>query len=181
MNILITGVPGTGKSTLAERLAKELGYNYIDLNDVVKEKKLWKRKEKGVLVADVHALEREVKRRMRWKSTVVDGHLGCDMKLPVDVVVVLRTPPKILEKRLRARRYSKKKKLTNLLCEALDYCTIRALENYDDVREIVTDISVEKALKKLHRILGKDRAFRAGKISWGQELEKLAERAAVVS
>jgi len=181
MNILITGVPGTGKSALARALARKLGYVYIDLNSVVREKRLWKGKEEGALVADVKALEREVRRRMRWRSCVVEGHLGCEMRLPVDIVVVLRTPPRILERRLRARRYSRKKRLTNLLCEALDYCTIRALENYDDVREIVTDTGLNDAMGKVERILRKKRAFRAGNISWGQELEKLAGRAAALS
>ena len=181
MNILITGVPGTGKTTLSKRLAKNLGYEHIDLNEIVKVERLWKRKEEGVLVVDMAKLEEIVKRRMGWKNCIVDGHLGCDMKLPVDIVIVVRTSPAILKKRLASRRYSGRKVTTNLLCEALDYCTLKAEENYKDVREIVTHKTVNASLKDIEEILRNENAFKAGKVNWRQELEKLAERSAEIS
>ncbi len=181
MNILITGVPGTGKSTIARRLAKKLKYHYIDLNKIVKEEQLWEYEEDGALVVDVDALEGAVKERMGWKNCVIDGHLGCDMKLPVDLVIILRASPEVLKRRLSKRKYSDRKITSNILCEALDYCTIKAEENYDDVREITTNKSISKIMGDIEEILKDELAFKAGKISWKQELEKLAQRAAELS
>lgn len=39
-NILITGTPGTGKSTLSELVLESTGLNYINVNEIVKEKGL---------------------------------------------------------------------------------------------------------------------------------------------
>lgn len=40
-NILITGTPGTGKTTLATRLAENINYEYIDIGSIVKQNKLY--------------------------------------------------------------------------------------------------------------------------------------------
>ena len=44
--IALTGTPGTGKSSIAKKLAKKLGYELIDLNDVIKKKKLYEKYDK---------------------------------------------------------------------------------------------------------------------------------------
>ncbi|VVC03620.1 Putative adenylate kinase [Candidatus Burarchaeum australiense] len=181
MNLLLTGVPGTGKSVLAKRLAKRLGCKLIDINAIVKEKKLWSGKdENGSLIVKLKELERELAGSIRKAGAdcIVEGHLGCEMKLPVDVAVVLRTNPKMLEKRLRTRKYPQKKLIENLLAEALDYCTLKAEENYKDVREIVTSGGETKALRELEAIAKGGRGFKTGKVRWHKELEALAGRAA---
>lgn len=40
-NVLITGTPGTGKSTLATRLAQNLNFEHIDISNAVKQNKLY--------------------------------------------------------------------------------------------------------------------------------------------
>lgn len=40
VNILITGTPGTGKSTLAAAVARRTNLNYINVGDLVKQKEL---------------------------------------------------------------------------------------------------------------------------------------------
>jgi adenylate kinase len=184
MNLLLTGVPGTGKSVLARALAKKLKCELIDINAIVKEKKLWSGKdEHGSLIVKLKELEREIAKRVRNAKNccVVEGHLGCEMKLPVDVVIVLRTPPSLLERRLRSRKYPAKKLMENLLAEALDYCTLKAEENYKDVREIVTRGSMASPLRELEKIAKGSPAFKAGKVRWHKEMERLAERAAKLS
>ena len=39
-NILITGTPGTGKTSLSENLANETGMKHIDVSSLIKEKSL---------------------------------------------------------------------------------------------------------------------------------------------
>ncbi len=41
-NILVTGTPGTGKTTLATLLNEALNFNYINIGKLVSEQKLYK-------------------------------------------------------------------------------------------------------------------------------------------
>ena len=34
--IIVTGTPGTGKTTIAKKLAKKLNFHYLDVNNVIK-------------------------------------------------------------------------------------------------------------------------------------------------
>lgn len=40
-NILITGIPGCGKTTLGTELARVSGLNFISVNDIAKERDLY--------------------------------------------------------------------------------------------------------------------------------------------
>ena len=128
MRIVITGVPGTGKTTTARALARRLGYPVITVRDVTKEK---------------YVDTRRLRLKTIWKmgeteDVIIEGHLFCEVKLPVDLVIVLRTHPEELKRRLEARGYPEKKIRENLLAEFLDYCTVKAEEKYGDVWQVDT-------------------------------------------
>ncbi len=172
MIIAITGVPGTGKSTLAKLLSKKLGWGLLPANGLVKEKGLWTRKEKGVLVADMGKLARALAVSLRGKrNLILEGHLLCEMKLRVDALVVLRTSPKILRRRLGKRHYPQEKIDENVLAEALDYCTLKAEANYKKIYEIDTTGSIAKSLSRLEKI-ARGKKTEPAKIDWSQELEE---------
>ena len=121
MRIVITGTPGSGKSTIAKRLSKKLGAPVIDIKKVVQAKKILG-KNKEVSIPKLRSALSFLKNK---KNFIVEGHLACEVKIPSDFVFVLRCNPKTLQKRLSKRKYSKKKLAENLLAEMLDYCTQR--------------------------------------------------------
>ena len=43
--VIVTGTPGTGKTTLAKKLAKELNYKYVDVNKIIKKEGLCAHKD----------------------------------------------------------------------------------------------------------------------------------------
>ncbi len=127
MRIVITGSPGTGKSTIARMLSERLGIQLIDIKKIVNEKGLCEGPECEV---DVLELAREMEFLEDEDDFIVEGHLACEMELPAEFVIVLRTNPEVLKQRLSERNYAEKKLSENLMAEMLDYCTQRAAAMY---------------------------------------------------
>jgi len=178
MRIVLTGVPGTGKTTIAKKLAAQLGLELVDINQVVTEKKLWRNKDKfGTRIVDLRKLGASLKGLSKKNNWVVEGHLACEFKLPADLVIVLRTKPSKLEKRLAKRGYAKEKLEENLMAEMLDYCTIKSLENYPEkkVFEIETSGTQKKTISEIISITKKQKKsmkLRAGWVDWSEQLLK---------
>jgi adenylate kinase len=132
--LLITGVPGTGKSTVAALLAKKSGAALVDINKTVNVLKLYSEIDEtdGAKVVRLKELEDELAAAIKSekRSVIVEGHLGCEIKLPVQKVIVLRCEPKILRQRLASRNYPAEKLAGNAMSEALDYCTVLSEKNY---------------------------------------------------
>ena len=126
MRIILTGSPGTGKSVIAKKLSQMLELELVDLKKIVRQKKLLGKDNE----VDVKKLAKELSFLRKKKDYLVEGHLACEMKLPADWIVVLRSNPAVLRKRLGKRRYGKKKLDENLLAEMLDYCTQRVRKVY---------------------------------------------------
>jgi adenylate kinase len=127
MRIVITGSPGTGKTRIAKALAKAMGLELIDIKRIVEQAGLDKGPEHEV---DIKALSEALSFLKGKDDYVVEGHLACELRLPADHIIVLRTNPAVLRKRLAKRRYPKEKLEGNLMAEMLDYCTQRAEKEY---------------------------------------------------
>lgn len=132
--VLITGVPGTGKTTLAAALCRKSGAVLIEINELAELLGLYSHTDEsdGAKVVRLPELSRELSAAIKSerKSVVVEGHLGCEMKLPIQKVLVLRCDPKELRARLSSRNYSSEKLSQNALSEALDYCTVQSEKSY---------------------------------------------------
>src|SRR3989338_4836918 len=51
--IIVTGTPGTGKTAVAKRIAKEKGYKYVDVKKIIEENKLKEKYDKKRQTYDV--------------------------------------------------------------------------------------------------------------------------------
>ncbi|KUO40709.1 MAG: hypothetical protein AVW05_03345 [Hadesarchaea archaeon DG-33] len=131
MVIAVSGTPGTGKSIFARALAKKLGAKVIDLNALIEKKKIYRLDVDGTKIVNLPKMREEFVRAVRASRgpAVVEGLLAHLLpKRYLTHVVVLRTRPRILERRLRARKYSKTKTRENVEAEALDIILWEAVQ-----------------------------------------------------
>lgn len=135
-SILITGVPGTGKTTVAKLLTEKTIAALIDINKLVSALKLYSSIDEADNAKIVRLkelqdeLSQAIKAELKARDVIVEGHLGCEMDLPVSKVIVLRCEPKVLRSRMAGRNYSQEKISQNALSEALDYCTVLSEKNF---------------------------------------------------
>jgi adenylate kinase len=173
--IIVTGTPGTGKTTVSKRLAREIGACYIPLTRHVSSHRLYRAVDnrRASKVIDMKRTRTELKRLLSTgsKPVVIDSHIP-DVIAPkriVKRVIVLRCHPKILKARLRAKRWRRSKVQENLLAEILDSCLLEAVEYYGwkPVYEIDTSQkSVEQCVTFARAIL-RDRSHKRGrKTDW---------------
>lgn len=128
MRIIITGTPGTGKSTVAKIISGRTCWKVISDKEIAKRE-----------VVDLKSFRLAAFNKLRrLRDAILEGHLFCEVRLPVDRVFVLRTRPDVLLQRLKKRGYDQKKIWKNVEVEALDYCLVRAEEKYGRVDQIDT-------------------------------------------
>ena len=142
MVIIVTGCPATGKTTIAKKISKEKNLKYMDVNNLIKENRLYSyydKKDKSYVV-DVRKLNRFLVNLIRKdKNIVLDSHLIHYLPAKyVDECIVTKCNLKELKKRLEKRKYHKEKIRKNLDCEIFDVCRIEALENKHKVRVVDT-------------------------------------------
>ncbi len=158
--IVITGTPGTGKSTLAALLCKTFHYTRIDVNNVIKQYHLsegYDRRRKTKII-DTKKLNTVLQQIIQNSSTplVIDSHLAHDLpKRYVDVCVVTTTDLGTLKKRLQKRRYSTKKITENLQAEIFHVCLEEAQKRGHKIMAVNT--SNKQDLKKLFSFINHDR------------------------
>ncbi len=151
MRIVITGVPGTGKSEVAELVAALLRLKKTALAELI-DKRRAAEIEDGEKVVDIKKLQKIVEDYFIGKNNyVVEGHLACEVVIPADYVFVLRTHPDVLRKRLEKRNYGKGKIDENIEAELLDYCVQRVEQVYSwrPVEIDTTKTTPQKAAEKI--------------------------------
>jgi adenylate kinase len=174
MKILITGTPGTGKSSVAVEIGRKKRWPPLILKELAERKGCISGEEAGEKIVDAEKLGKEARKELRGrKNAVVEGHLGCEFSLPVEYVFVLRTHPKELRKRMRSRGYPPRKIEENLMAEMLDYCTQLSEKNYRaPVLEL--DTTRRNAKETAARIISymEGKVKKLDEVDWSGELRK---------
>lgn len=178
--ISISGTPGTGKTIIAEKLTNLLDANLIQINEVIKEMPCKTDKKRNTKIVDIKILQKAVNKQIKKEKTnIIDGHLSHFLKS--DFIIVLRTDPKILEKRLKNKNWRKEKILENVQSEILDEITIETTEKHkiNKIIEIDTSRRMPKDIAKvIFRILNNQiskKRYAVGKISWLKKYYKMLE------
>ncbi len=144
--IIVTGTPGTGKTTIAKRLAKKERAVYINVNQLIKLHKLDKHFSKrwGSYLVDVDKLNKVLIRlikefQKRKQSIIIDSHLAHYLPSKyVDWGIVTKCSLKKLQHRLKKRRYNARKIRENMDAEIFDVCLLEAVLNKHKVKVVIT-------------------------------------------
>jgi adenylate kinase len=141
-NVLITGTPGTGKTTLAKEIAQATGLKHIGISELAKENNFFLEYDHEL---DSHELDEdkvidEIDDIMKEGGNIVDYH-GCDFfpERWFDIVFVLRTDNTLLYERLEKRNYSSHKIQENVQCEIFQTILDEAKDSYR--HEIVFELN----------------------------------------
>lgn len=152
--IAVSGTPGTGKTTLAKRIASACKYTYVDVNRVITKHRLSEgydptRKTK---IVDVKKLNRVLIQMIKESKTplVIDSHLSHNLPPKhVDLVVITKASIRALRRRLPKRGYSKSKIQENIDAEIFDVCRNEAEELGHKI--VTVDTSKPYSLRSLTR------------------------------
>ncbi|MHC1571832.1 MAG: adenylate kinase family protein [Methanosarcinales archaeon] len=185
MKIALTGTPGTGKSTVAALLRDTA--RIIDLNRSIKERKLYTGVDRfrNSLIADLTKIQSYINSittniELLDGLIIIEGHLS-HMLRGIDAVIVLRCHPRVLEKRLEDRGYTRSKIDENTQAEALDIILCEAIdEALDRVYEVETTKRTPEetadAVKEIIKcLIDGERVppeYLPGRIDWIEEAEK---------
>ena len=178
--IIVTGTPGTGKTALSKELAKAIEARYINLTQFVSKRGLYREidRERGSKIIDLTRTRAALTRELRTisGSVIVDTHNpeGILPRQIVRRVFVLRCHPKILEARLRRKRWKSSKIRENVLAEIVDSCLIAAMKQYGSRRVIQLDTSrrsVRQSVGMVRRSIPGKPSKRIN-VNWLARLEK---------
>ena len=173
--ILITGIPGVGKSTISSLLKDKLGATHIDISQLVKKNRLYEKidEKRQSIILD----EKKLRRKMldivenNPNTLIIDGHSGFYALNPDEIthVFVLRRAPWELVNVLSMRGWPFLKIKENIEAEIIDVSLAEALEIYDTSKicEINTTgkspiTIVEMILEVLHH----NKICNYGNIDW---------------
>jgi len=159
--LALSGTPGTGKSTLAKILAKELGYFRLDLHAHYQEiaehydskKKCYDIDQKKFLAL----VQRTIKERAKYPGIIIDTHIShlLPRKLVTLCLILTCSNLKELQRRLKQRKYSAAKIRENLDAEIFQVCLLEAKD--DKQRILVVDtakkINYKQLVQKIHNLL----------------------------
>ncbi len=171
--IIVTGTPGTGKTSVSRLLAEKLGCIHLDVSRYVIENRMYVSydEERQSYVIDEDRVREAIKKLVETsKCIIIDIHYPelLDFLQP-DIVIILRTAPEILERRLKPRNWPENKVKENIMAEILGVPTANALSivGSDKIYEIdTTDREPEEVVRIVLEDILEGKAKPGPKIDW---------------
>jgi adenylate kinase len=173
--LIVTGVPGVGKTTVARLLAGRIGGVYFNLSDVAENEGLITEFDevRGTSIVDLEGMKARLTQIIEGGSgaQIFDGHYAPDV-VPQEAVTfafVLRRAPWRLKEELAARGYPEEKVMENVEAELLDVCLVEAIESLGEERvcEVDTTASTpEEVVEELMAVVRGLRPCRRRIVDW---------------
>jgi adenylate kinase len=164
VRVALTGTPGTGKTTVADRLETDL--EVVHLNELLESEELYDEvdEQRESKVVDFEGIQEYLAGR---DGILVESHLA--HLVEADRVVVLRCHPEEVVERLRERGESEESAEENAESEALDVILAEAVERFgrENVYEVdTTDRDPEAVTKEVGAAIAGERDPSAGEVSF---------------
>lgn len=178
--IVVTGTPGSGKTTVSRLMAKSLNGFHIDCGRLALREGLIRRYDPatGSYVVDSQGLSRRLHKILRYvqKDVILEGHVIPSIPGFVPSrIFVLRCHPDLLIARLKRRGYSRRKIAENIAAEILDFCLEEAVELFGIKRIVELDSSNKRpaqvASLAFRILLGEVKGTRRH-VDWIRRLER---------
>lgn len=126
VKILVTGTPGTGKTTFSKKISTELSLKMFTLSEIIREHKLYSEFDEDYdsFIYDTKTVTKALKNKILPEDDyLIDSHstdLIEDMEF--DKIYVIRCNTETLYERLLLRGYRAAKIQENVDCEIFDEC-----------------------------------------------------------
>jgi adenylate kinase len=177
--ILISGTPGTGKTTIAQVLKEEYSAFHLNLTDVAIENGfiLEEDRDRQTKVVDEDKLVLFIEDFLKThlSNVIIEGHYADIVPDELTTVfIILRTDPHVLEQRLQEKQFPISKIRENIQSEVLGTCTSFALETHDRAKIYEVDTStapLEETVKLIQQYIKQRPASNVGEINWLQKLD----------
>ncbi|VVT49232.1 uncharacterized protein SAPINGB_P002168 [Magnusiomyces paraingens] len=157
-NIIVTGTPGTGKTSHAQQIAEQMpDLKYYPINDVAKARDciVGYDEERQSSIVDEEKLLDAIEEELEAGGLVIDWHV-CDIfpERLIDLVLVLRTSTNLLYDRYVERKYPENKRDENMDAEIMQIILDEARDSYDEniVIELQSD-TIEDLESNVERVV----------------------------
>jgi len=143
LTVYITGVPGTGKTSVAKYISQKLNLKFLEVNDLVKQHDLYFGYDinRDTLIVDDELLIRKLKQEIKSNNRVcIAGGIIFEEGL-FDIIILLHSSIPSLKMRFEARSYDEDKIESNLESEIMNVLYYELLEfnPSDIILEVMND------------------------------------------
>ncbi len=184
--IVITGVPGVGKTAVSEILAERVGGAHIDLTELAIGRGFLTGvdEERDTSVVDLERIKGFISSEIESsdRPLIIEGHFATDVVSPqsVSIVFVLRRAPWLLKEELEARGYTPIKVKENVEAELLGVCLADAMGSNEPEKVCEIDTTgrpPEETAGEILSVMEGNRGCLRGQIDWmaSPEVEGLLE------